>query len=164
MPYNPTWNNPYVAQYAPPVQPPLHTQGVQRVMADGHVEANNRLLMMYQPSQLIPGFTSDAVWDVNGRQFYALSVESDGRRNFETFDYSKHVDEHPVQIDGAQFVSKQEYDTFVAKVSAALEALNGVRRPVQTQPSPTVSTATAPAGTAFATEVDGGLNQGDGGR
>jgi hypothetical protein len=82
----------------------------------------------------VPGFVSDTVWDVNGRQFYVLSIENDGRRNFETFDYSKHEDSKPIQIDGAQFVSRQEYDEFVKKVYAALGALDGVHATVPTVP------------------------------
>lgn len=137
MPYNPTWNNPYMPAQSPysPNVPlggqsviPSYPSGQQynhgRIMADGPVEAQNRLYTMYQPSQLVPGFVSDTVWDVNGRQFYSLSIENDGRRNFETFDFTPHKEESPVQIDGAQFVSRQEYDNFVAKVSAALEAIN----------------------------------------
>lgn len=146
MPYNPTWVNPYVPSTTyqnyqqVPVQNPSYPMQYQqsqqggyghgRIMADGAVEAQNRLLMMYQPNQLVPGFVSDTVWDVNGRQFYALSIENDGRRNFETFDYSKHEDSKPIQIDGAQFVSRQEYDEFVKKVYAALGALDGVHAAV----------------------------------
>ena len=145
MPYNPTWVNPYMQgtyqnyQQVPvqnPSYPMQYQQGQQgiyghsRIMADGAAEAQNRLLMMYQPNQLVPGFVSDTVWDVNGRQFYVLSIENDGRRNFETFDYSKHEDSKPIQIDGAQFVSRQEYDEFVKKVYAALGALDGVHAAV----------------------------------
>ena len=156
MPYNPTWNNQYLpingqgssigqsaipsmqqlasgwGQYQQPVngyqQQNWYNHG--RIMADGPTEAYNRLLMMYQPNQLVPGFVSDTVWDVNGRQFYSLSIENDGRRNFEIFDYMKHVDSKPTQIDGTQFVSRQEYDQFVKDVSAKLEAMNGVHAAV----------------------------------
>lgn len=154
MPYQSTWNNPYMAQnpYQPTTpsvtypnitqqfaqqyqQGPTQGQGAQfqpdPVKVDGPTEAMNRFLMRYA-NALVPGFISEPTFDVNGRQFYVLSVEQNGRRNLETFDYTPHVEERPVEIDGAQFVSKQEYDQFVAKVSAALEAINnGIHGPVQ---------------------------------
>jgi hypothetical protein len=135
QPYTPTWQNPYLPQYnqGQPVQPmmqPYQQPTQQKVLVDGPTEAMNRFLMRYPANQLVPGFISDELFDVNGRQFHVLSVETDGRRNLETFDYKLHVEQQPVQIDGAQFVSKQEYDQFVAKVSAALEAINGVHAAV----------------------------------
>lgn len=155
MPYQPTWNNQYLSQnpYQPVVpsvtypniaqqyqQVPTQGQATQGqgaqfqpdpVKVDGPTEAMNRFLMRYS-NMLVPGFISEPTFDVNGRQFYVLSVEQNGRRNLETFDYVPHVEEKPVEIDGAQFVSKQEYDQFVAKVSAALEAINnGIHGPVQ---------------------------------
>jgi len=151
----PVQNPSYPMQYQ---QSQQGSYGHSKIMADGAVEAQNRLLMMYQPNQLVPGFVSDTVWDVNGRQFYALSIENDGRRNFETFDYSKHEDSRPIQIDGAQFVSRQEYDEFVAKVSAALEVINGVRAAV-----PTTVTSIAAQGANVTTEaVDAGGHVGGG--
>ena len=143
MPYNPTWTSPYMptpSPYVPNV--PLNSQAMTpgysggqqynhgRIMADGPVEAQNRLYTMYQPNQLVPGFVSDTVWDVNGRQFYSLSIENDGRRNFEIFDFAPHKEESHVQIDVAQFVSRREFDEFSAKVNAVLGALNGVHAAV----------------------------------
>lgn len=135
QPYQSTWQNPYLPQYnqGQPLQQmvqPYQQPTQQRVLVDGPTEAMNRFLMRYPANQLVPGFISDELFDVNGRQFHVLSVEADGRRNLETFDYKLHVEQQPVQIDGAQFVSKQEYDQFVAKVSAALEAINGVHESV----------------------------------
>ena len=138
MPYTPTWNNPYLQQYQPyqqqanmPTIPQASiSQQKSRVLVDGAAEAMNRFLMMYPASMLVPGFVSDELFDINGKQFHVLSIEADGRRNLETFDYKKHEEEKPVTIDGADFVSKREYDQFVAKVSAALEALNGVHAAV----------------------------------
>ena len=42
---------------------------------------------MKYSNQLMPGFVSEPMFDVNGNQFYTLSVEADGRRNLETFDF-----------------------------------------------------------------------------
>jgi hypothetical protein len=92
----------------------------------------NRFLMRYPASMLVPGFVSEALFDINGRQFHTLSVEADGRRNLETFDYTLHVEQQPVQTDEAQFVSRQEFEQFTTKVNAALGALDGIHGPVQT--------------------------------
>lgn len=92
----------------------------------------NRFLMMYPANQLVYGFVSDELFDVNGRQFYVLSVEADGRRNLETFDFTKHV-EQPVVQETGDFVSRSEYESFVSEykdfvssMNNSLEALNGV--------------------------------------
>ena len=73
---------------------------------------------------------SPALFDNSGTCFYIVSTDGTGMKTVETFDFTQHVEQQPVQIDGAQFVSKQEYDQFVAKVSAALEAINGVHAAV----------------------------------
>lgn len=114
-------------------QPFIHRQTQQgiTVKVDGPTEAMNRFLMSTPAVQLVPGFISDALFDINGRQFYTLSVEHDGRRNLETFDYTPHVEQEPVTIDGAEFVSRQEFDEYVAKVNAVLGALNGISGSVQ---------------------------------
>ena len=132
--------------YQQPMQQPMQQQVPQHVTVrvDGPTEAMNRFLMGIPAVQLVPGFSSDPIFDVNGRQFYVLSVEQDGRRNLETFDYEKHVGQDAVVIDGAQFVSRGEYDKFVAKVNAALGAINGISGPVQ---------AAADAGTSEATHT-----------
>lgn len=106
---------------------------------NGVIKVNGRdSAMQYQ---LPPNSTSPALFDNSGTCFYIVSTDGTGTKSIECFDFSPHVDEKPVQIDGAQFVSKQEYDQFVAKVSAALEALNGVHAAV-----PTAGTANADAG------------------
>lgn len=135
--YQPTWQNPYmqqaqqqVAQAVQPAPQPYQRQG-GRLYVDGPAEAMSRLITMYPAGQLVPGFISIEAWDVNGRQFHVLSVEADGRRNLETFDYFPHADERPVKVDGASFGSQHEFEEFTAKVAAALGAINGVREPVQ---------------------------------
>lgn len=148
MPYQPTWNNPYLAQN--PYQPVIPSQTTQpyqqqaqsvqpyqqsvlqqsRMLVDGPTEAMNRFLMRYPANMLIPGFVSDALFDVNGHQFHTLSIESDGRRNLETFDFQPHVEEQPVEINGVEFASKKEFDELAAKVNAVMEVVNGLHEPV----------------------------------
>lgn len=130
MPYNPTWINPYVttgpygqSQYQPTVQYPMS----QQQPVNGVIKVNGRdSAMQYQ---LPPNSQSPALFDNDGTHFYIVSTDGTGMKTVETFDFVPHV-ERPVSIDGAEFVSKQEYDQFVARVSAALEALNGVHGPV----------------------------------
>ena len=144
MPYTPyqsTWQNPYLPQVQQPqyspVVPSVTTPYSQPV--NGVIKVNGRdSAMQYQ---LPPNSTSPALFDNSGTCFYIVSTDGTGTKSIECFDFSPHVDEKPVQIDGAQFVSKQEYDQFVAKVSAALEALNGVHAAV-----PSTGTANADEG------------------
>ena len=112
----------FAQQYGVPTQYQQPTNGVIKV--NGRDSA-----MQYQ---LPPNSTSPALFDNNGKVFYVVSTDGTGMKTVETFDFSPHKDEQPVSIDGAQFVSKAEYDQFVARVSAALEALNGVHEPVRT--------------------------------
>ena len=112
----------FAQQYGVPTQYQQPTNGVIKV--NGRDSA-----MQYQ---LPPNSTSPALFDNNGKVFYVVSTDGTGMKTVETFDFSPHKDEQLVSIDGAQFVSKQEYDQFVAKVSAALEALNGVHAAVPT--------------------------------
>lgn len=110
------------------IQPPVAYQQPtnQVIKVDGPDEAMSRILMTYPASQLVPGFVSHPVFDVNGRQFHVLSIEQDGRRNLETFDFTKHIEEEPVTINGAEFASKRELDELAAKVAAMTEVVNGV--------------------------------------
>lgn len=151
QPYQPNWTGQYMAamqqplQYQQPVQyqqqaqqPAQYQQpiaqaaqqmsGVMKV--DGPDEAMNRILMRYPSALLVPGFVSDPVFDVNGRQFHALSVESDGRRHLETFDYELHVEDDPVEINGVKFASKKEFDELAEKFAVVMEAVNELRTAV----------------------------------
>lgn len=169
MPYNPGWQG-QLQQYAQAQQNPYsyHSQGYatpqyQQQMqyqqnaqqgaskVDGPAEAMNRFLMQYPAQSLVPGFVSwPPLFDVNGRQFYTLSIEPDGRRNLETFDYAPHSQAQQVVIDGVTFASRDELDEFCAKVSIANSMIgrqNGVLGPVP------AATATVPtAGTASAAQ------------
>ena len=133
MPYTPTWSNPYMPQQYQPYtayqQPPsVQYAGSSQPPVNGVIKVNGRdSAMQYQ---LPPNSMSPALFDNNGKTFYVVSTDGTGMKTVEAFDYTKHEDERPISIDGAQFVSRQEYDGFVAKVSAALEAINGVHGPV----------------------------------
>ena len=137
QPYQSTWQNPFLPQYnqGQPVQPMI--QPYQQPV-NGVIKVNGRDSAMHY--QLPPNSTSPALFDNSGTCFYIVSTDGTGMKTVETFDFTQHVEQQPVQIDGAQFVSKQEYDQFVAKVSAALEAINnGVHAAVP-------STTAKPAG------------------
>jgi hypothetical protein len=123
---------------------------------NGIVKVNGRdSALQYQ---LPPNSMSPALFDNNGSMFYIVSTDGTGMKTVEAFDFSPHKEQSPVQIDGAQFVSRQEYDEFVAKVSAALEVLNGVHAAV-----PTAVTAIAAQGANVPTEaVDAGGHVGGG--
>lgn len=130
MPANATTLPYQMPQVAQPYQQSVQQQ--PRVLVDGPNEAMNRFLMRYPANVLVPGFVSDALFDVNGRQFHTLSIESDGRRNLETFDFFPHVEEQPVEINGVEFASKKEFDELAAKVNAVMEVVNGLHEPVPT--------------------------------
>ena len=121
QPYNPTWQNPYLplTNQGQPVSPMV--QPYQQPV-NGVIKVNGRdSAMQYN---LPPNSTSPALFDNTGSCFYIVTTDGTGMKTVECFDFKPHVEQQPVQIDGAQFVSKQEYDQFVAKVSAALEAIN----------------------------------------
>ena len=160
QPYQPTWNNPYLAQLQGyqnqqamqqyPQQYQQQEQPWNSVKVDGAAEAMNRFLMHYPASMLLPGFISEPLFDVDKKHFHTLSIEVDGRRNLETFRYEPE-DSGGFTADKTQFVSRSEFDEFTAKVNAALGALNGVHEPVS------ATTAAVPAaGTAGRAEVQDG--------
>lgn len=132
QPYQSTWSNPYmpqVQQYQPAM--PSVTQPYQQP-TNGTIQVSGPESAMQYGRRMSPNSISQALFDTNGKVFYIVSTDGAGMPSLETFDYSPHKEE-PIQIDGAQFVSKQEYDQFVAKVSAALEAIeNGVHATVPT--------------------------------
>lgn len=175
QPYQSTWQNPYLQQiqqpqYSPVVpsvttpytqpsqyqQQPMAQQMSGVVKVDGPDEAMNRIIMRYPSALLVPGFVSDPVFDVNGRQFHALSVESDGRRHLETFDYTPHVEEDPVEINGVKFASKKEFDELAAKFAVVMEAINELRTAVPATES--VPTA-GPDGVTGAAHEGGNVSQ-----
>ena len=136
QPYQSTWQNPYLplTNQGQPVSPMV--QPYQQPV-NGVIKVNGRdSAMQYQ---LPPNSTSPALFDNSGTCFYIVSTDGTGMKTVECFDFNEHVEQQPVKIDGAEFVSRTEYDKFVAKVSAALEAINGVHAAVP-------STTAKPAG------------------
>ena len=128
QPYNPTWQNPYLplTNQGQPVSPMV--QPYQQPV-NGVIKVNGRdSAMQYQ---LPPNSTSPALFDNSGTCFYIVSTDGTGMKTVETFDFTQHVEQQPVKIDGAEFVSRKEFDEFAAKVNTVLGANNGVHGPVQ---------------------------------
>ena len=138
MPYQSTWQNPYL-----PVNGPISALGQSSIPAqqmqlatgwqqpvNGIVKVNGRdSALQYQ---LPPNSMSPALFDQNGKTFYIVSTDGTGMKTVEAFDFSPHVEQQPVQIDGAQFVSRKEFDEFTAKVNAAIGAINGIHESIST--------------------------------
>lgn len=144
QPYNPTWQNPYLplTNQGQPVSPMV--QPYQQPV-NGVIKVNGRdSATQYN---LPPNSMSPALFDKDGKTFYIVSTDGTGAKTVEAFDFAPHVDE-PVKIDGAQFVSRQEFEDFTAKVNAALGALNGVHEPV-----PATGTADGAKGTDGTAQV-----------
>lgn len=130
QPYQPTWVNPYMpsgqgwqVNQLPNVQP-----------VNGIVKVNGR--ESASQYQLPPNSMSPALFDRDGKTFYIVSTDGTGAKTVEAFDYVPHVEENPISVNGAEFVSRGEFDAFVTKVGAALEALNGVHGSVQAAARP----------------------------
>ena len=145
-PYTPTWQTPSLPAYnqGQPVTPMM--QSYQQPV-NGIVKVNGRESALQY--QLPPNSTSPALFDQSGTCFYIVSTDGTGMKTVERFDFKEHVEQQPVKIDGAEFVSRAEYDKFVAKVSAALEAINGVHAAV-----PTAGTAVADEGSNVPAPLD----------
>ena len=155
QPYQSTWQNPFLPQYnqGQPVQQMM--QPYQQPV-NGTTQVSGPESAMQYGRRMPPNSTSPALFNTNGKVFYIVSTDGAGMPTLETFDFSPHVDEQPVQIDGAQFVSRQEFEDFTAKVNAALGALNGVHA--------TVPTAVPAAGTANGVEGPNGATPFDAAR
>ena len=63
---------------------------------------------------LPPTSTSDPMFNIDGRHFYVVSTDGTGSKTLERFRYEK--DDEPLPADGAQYVTRQEFDAFVAKL------------------------------------------------
>lgn len=112
---------PMPQQEPQPQQPALQRQ--QGVRVSGREEAMSRFLMMYPAYMLVPGFISDALFDVNGRQFHTLSIEADNSRNLETFDYKPHVEPAKPQ----DYVTHAELEALLSKLTGDND---GIHEPV----------------------------------
>ena len=137
---NPYLTNPYMQQVTPqsqqvPVMQPMQPQA--GTLVDGPNEAMNRFLMRYPANQLVPGFTSDPLFDINGKQFHTLSIESDGRRNLETFNFFK---DEKKQADMSNFVTRAEFQEIVDKINQLMGAQDGIHGQVQAA-TPTTTAA-----------------------
>ena len=135
------FGNPYVANPYPSIQPsvqptfqyqPPQQNSITKV--DGPTEAMNRFLMKYS-NQLMPGFVSEPMFDVNGNQFYTLSVEADGRRNLETFDFQPHIEQ--IADPTIDMVSRSEFNELVDKVNQLMDGSNGILGSVPTESTTT---------------------------
>lgn len=134
MPYqNPYLTNPYMQQaiVQPAMQqiqaPVMQQQAGAPVRVSGRDEAMNRFLMMYPANMLVPGFISEALFDINGKQFHTLSIEADGSRNLETFDYQIHVNQQATP----DYVSRDEFQGLVDRINQLTGGSNGISEPVQ---------------------------------
>lgn len=158
-PYTPTWNNPYLPQGAVnlPYQTPQPYQQPTTYQQpfNGIVKVNGRESAMQY--QLPPNSTSipliDSSFDGKKGIFYVVSTDGAGAKTIEPFDFCPHVEQQPVQIDGAQFVSRQEFDEFTAKVNAAIGAINGSHAAVPTT-VPAAGTADGAEGKNVAAKVN----------
>lgn len=143
MPYQPTWVNPYLPQSTAPLGQSFNSQYMPvqpyQQPVNGIVKVNGRdSAMQYQ---LPPNSMSPALFDKDGKVFYIVSTDGTGAKTVETFDFTPHVEEQPVRIDGAQFVSRREFDEFAAKVNAGLGASNGIHGAISTTATPSTSTS-----------------------
>lgn len=143
---NPYMANQYMQQaIIPPVmQQMIQPNAVQQqqqggaVRVSGRQEAMNRFLMMYPANVLMPGFISEALFDIDGRHFHTLSIEPDGSRNLETFSYQLDT---PVQAANPDYVSRAEFNELLGKVNQMTGALNGIPESV-----PAAAATTADSG------------------
>lgn len=126
--YTPNWQGQLVASMQQPMVPQMPTVQPYQQPVNGIVKVNGRESALQY--QLPPNSTSPALFDQSGTCFYIVSTDGTGMKTVECFDFKEHVEQQPVKIDGAEFVSRTEYDQFVAKVSAALEGINGVHAAV----------------------------------
>lgn len=141
MPYAPTWNNSYLAQNQ--YQPVIPSQTLQPYQqpVNGVIKVSGPNSALQYGYRLPPNSTSQPIFDNNGKVFYVVTTDGAGVPSIETFDFSPHVEQQPVQIDGAQFVSRSEFDEFTKKVTAALGAINGVHAAVPKHQSASVNDA-----------------------
>lgn len=152
QPYQSTWTNPYLpingpgsalGQSAIPTQLMQLATGWQQHWhpVGGALKVNGYQSALQFGRGMPPNCESDPLFDAAGGVFYVVTTDGAGVPSVDTIDYSPHVEQQPVQIDGAQFVSRKEFDDFTAKVNAALGAINGVHGPVQTAEQPASPTS-----------------------
>lgn len=164
MPYTPTWNNPYLQQqpiqqahqYVPYQQMPQTQYQPQPMQpTKGTIQVSGPESAIQYGRGMPPNSQSPALFDSGGKVFYIVTTDGACTPSLETFDYSPHVEQKRSQLDGTQFVSRQEFEALVSKVDALGEQ-NGIHG--QLQP---VSTGTAAAQPAATTAKTGGFYDSD---
>jgi hypothetical protein len=128
--YQSTWQNPYTTTNPYGMSPvtPATTLPYTQQSVNGITKVNGRESAVQY--NLPPNSMSPALFDKNGKTFYIVSTDGTGAKTVEAFDFSPHKEEQSVTIDGAQFVSRKEFDDFAAKVNAVLGAQNGIHAAV----------------------------------
>lgn len=124
QPYQSTWNNPYLSQIQQPQYSPVVPSVTQAYTQpfNGIIKVNGaQSAMQYQ---LPPNSTSPALFDASGTCFYVVSTDGTGTKSLECFDFAPHVDKQ-LQAETSQFVSRDEFNAFVEKVSNMIGASNG---------------------------------------
>lgn len=102
-----------------------------------------------------PNEQSEAIFDVNGKVFYIVTTDGAAVKTWETFDYAPHAEPQAIEVNGVRFESQEEYDTLVAKVGVALEAINGIHGHVQPAAPAAAAAVAAPAVAAAAAAAPG---------
>ena len=131
---NPYLTNSYMQQaIVPPAMqqiqaPVMQQQAGASIRVSGRDEAMNRFLMMYPASMLVPGFISEALFDIDGRHFHTLSIESDGSRNLETFAYQ--IETPQPTTGSADYVSRTEFQSLVDRINQMTGGNDGIHEPV----------------------------------
>lgn len=151
QPYTPNWQGQLAAGMQQSMMPQAPTIQPYQQPVNGVIKVNGRESALQY--QLPPNSTSPALFDQSGTCFYIVTTDGTGMKTVECFDFTPHVEQQPVQIDGAQFVSRQEFEDFTAKVNAALGALNGVHEPVPAT-VPAAGTAGGAEGAHVAAQVN----------
>lgn len=146
MPYQPTWNNPYLQQG--PYQSQAYQQLVQaqafpsqqisqisqqyQQPYNGITKVNGpqSAMQINLPPNSISNPLIDSSFDGKKGVFYIVSTDGTGSKSIEAFDFTKHVDA-PVRVDDTEFVSRREFEEFVSRINATLGAYNGLGGPVQ---------------------------------
>ena len=133
QPYQSTWNNPYLSQN--PYQPVIPSQTMQQSYGQPYngvtkVNGPQSAMQVELPPNSISAPMIDSNFDGEKGIFYIVSTDGTRSKSLEAFDFTRHV-EQPINVDGAQFVSRREFDEFAAKVNAVLGAQSGISGPIQ---------------------------------
>lgn len=129
------WLNPYLSNSYPPAynqgQPVTPMPYQQPVNGIVKVNGPQSAMQIQLPPNSISQPMIDANFDGKNGTMYVVSTDGTGTKSLETFDFSLHVQGQSAQIDGTQFVSRQEFDKLVAKVNAVIGANDGTSGSVQ---------------------------------